>query len=262
MSFLGGFLGPNTNAVGLGGSLGPGTSLSGLGGQLGSGISSAIPSAIHFWPMNEGSGSTFHDSIGTTNLTASNVVWGVTSGLGASAVALFNGSTTSAVAGSVDSTLNFNGTQPMTIAFWINPNGSASYTFAGNLQTSSSFQGWEATNTGPSGTGLLVVGAVTTNQMTAVDNIPLVGTVPLFLVITYSGNLNVSGVKLYQNGVSETVSDSTGTLTSGSTSTQPFVVGARGNGSNFYSGAMAYMRVWNQVLTQAQVTALFALGPQ
>lgn len=222
----------------------------------------SIPAAIHFWPMNEGSGATLHDSIGTTNLTATNLTWAVTSGLGATSIAQFGG-TTSAVASAVDASLNFNGTQPMTVAFWVKPATTIGGSFAGNLQTGSSFQGWESSVAGASEAGYLVVGAVTTNQMTAVSTSAdlSLGT-PALVVVTYTGSLNLAGVKEYINGTAQTLTDSSGTLTSGSTSTQPFVVGARGNGTNFYTGAMAYMRVWNSVLTPTQVSSLFALGPQ
>jgi hypothetical protein len=238
-----------------------GTSTTGCGGVPG-GSGSAIPTAIHFWPMNEGTGSTFVDHVGSTNLTASNVTWAVSSGLGSSAVAQFNGTTSSAVASAVDSTLNFNGTSPMSIAFWVLPVSNNSATFAGNLETASEYQGWEATNTGSTGPGILVVNTITSNQMTAVDETVLIAS-PYLIVITYTGSLNVSGVAIYSNGTSLSVTDLAGTLsTGGISSTQPFMVGARGNATNFYDGAMAYMRVWNQVLTPTQVSALYALGPQ
>lgn len=222
-----------------------------------------IPAAIHFWPMNEGSGTTFFDQIGTTNLTSTNVTYAVTTGLGASSVAQFNGAAF-ANAAAVDSTLNFSGTQPMTVAYWTNQSSNNSGSVIGDLATGSSFQGWEVGTTGSVGSAtpnLLVVGAVGTNQMTAVSS-AATGTGAQFVVYTYSGSLTLAGVRIYINGTSETLTDQTGTLTSGSTSTVPVYVGSRNNGTSFYTGALAYMRVWNQVLTPAQVTKLFSNGPQ
>jgi Concanavalin A-like lectin/glucanases superfamily len=236
-----------------------GTSTTGCGGVPG-GSGSAIPAAIHFWPMNEGAGSTFVDHVGSTNLTASNVTWAVSSGLGSSAVAQFNGTTSSAVASAVDSTLNFNGTSPMSIAFWVFPVSNNPATFAGNLETASEYQGWEATL--DVSTGLLVVNTVTTNQMSALGTTALATNTATFVVMTYTGSLNAAGVSIYIDGVAQTVTDQSGTLTAGATSTQPFIMGARGNATSFYDGGMAYMRVWNQVLMPTQVSALYALGPQ
>lgn len=219
-----------------------------------------VPAAIHFWPMNEGSGSTFVDNIGTTNLTSSNVTYSVTSGMGSTAVAQFNGSSSSAHAAGVDSTLNFNGTQPMTVCYWSAGATLASATAIGNLQTTSSFQGWEA---GYGGSGpeanFLVVGAVTTNQLTLTNT--AASTSGLYCW-TYSGSLAPSGLLLYVNGALHSTTTTTATLTSGSTSTSAVYVGSRSNSTNFYSGSMGYMRVWNQVLTSAQIATLFGLGPR
>lgn len=225
-----------------------------------------IPTAIHFWPMNEGSGTTYTDHIGSTNLTLSGAVtWGVQAGMGASPVVTFNGSSTYAQAASLDSSLNFNGTQPMTIAFWIKSGGiSGSMTYVGDLVAGTTYSGYEVTNIASGSYGLIVVGNnVGTNQMTAATaNGALTSNNPTLIVITYTGSLNLAGVKAYSNGAPNGVTDSSGTLTSGATSTVPFLIGRRSNSTNYYSGYMAYMRVWNVVLTQAQITALNALGPQ
>lgn len=238
-----------------------GTSTTGCGGVPSVG---AVPTAIHFWPMNEGTGTTLHDNIGTTNLATSNVTWAVSTGLGASSVAQFNGTSSAAAASGVDSTLNFNGTQPMTIAFWIRPTSISAGIFAGNLQTASNYQGWEASMIGAGNNGMLIVGTVTTNQMSAGSTLADLAASTSYLVVdTYTGGLNLASVKEYVNGVAQTLHDTTGTLTSGSTSTTPFNVGSRNStAASWYSGAMAYMRVWNQVLTPTQITALYALGPQ
>jgi Concanavalin A-like lectin/glucanases superfamily len=219
-----------------------------------------IPAAIHFWPMNEGSGSTFVDHIGSTNLTASNVTWSTTSGMGTPAVAQFNGTTSYAAAGSVDSTLNFNGSQAMTVCYWATNPTPSNATVIGNLETSSSYQGWEA-GLSSNYPAFLVVGAVTSNQLTVVGTVQATAGAQMYCW-TYNGNLSYTGVNLYANGASESTVVNTGTLTSGSTSTSPVFVGARNNSTNPYGGAIAYLRVWNTALTSGQIAALYALGPQ
>ena len=226
---------------------------------------SSVPTAIHFWPMNEGTGSTLHDSIGSTNLTATNVTWATSTGMGTSAVAQFNGTSSFASAASVDSTLNFNGTQPMTVCYWANYTASASTaaTVIGNLETASSYQGWEVGN---GGAGLppdfLVVGTVTSNQLTMISGTNVTAGSGELFCWTYSGSLAPSGVTLYVDGSSQSISVNQNTLTSGSTSTSPVYVGERNNGTSFFQGALGYMRVWNQVLTSAQIDTLYSNGPQ
>lgn len=224
-----------------------------------------VPAAIHFWPMNEGSGSTFVDNIGTTNLTTTNVTWAIASGLGAAAVSKFS-SNGSAIAAAVDASLNFNGTQPMTVAVWANVNIDNSSTICGNLMAPTTYAGWEVGLTGTNGAAapaLLVVGAVTSNQMTATGPSASGTAAGILLVYTYTGSLTLAGVKIYINGINQTpLSDSSATLTSGATSTQPFVVGARGDATSGFNGSLAFMRVWNSVLTPAQISKLYSLGPQ
>jgi Concanavalin A-like lectin/glucanases superfamily len=238
-----------------------GTSKTGCGGVPGSG---GLPTAIHFWPMNEGTGTTLVDHIGTTNLTTTNITWGTSTGMGAAAVAQFNGSNAWANAAAVDSTLNFNGTQPMTVSYWANYPSFQDGTVVGNLQTASSYQGWELGTTGSSGNqeDYIVVGVVGSNQMTAQDSGAIAANTATLIVVTYTGNLALSGVTMYLNGALRSITDSSGTLTSGATSTSPLYVGARNNASSFFHGALAFMRVWNTVLTGTQVSALYALGPQ
>jgi hypothetical protein len=226
-------------------------------------IASALPTAIHRWPMNEGSGSTLHDTIGTTNLTGTNITWAIATGLGSTATAHFDGTSSFASAASVDSTLNFNGTQPMTVAYWIFPTNNNSGTVIGNLDVSNSFHGWESGYSGTSPNGkpvYLVVGTVTTNQMTATGGTALALSAQC-IVDTYSGSLNLAGTKIYVNGTTQSLTDTAGTLTSGSTSTSPVHVGARNNSTNLIAGNLAYVYVWNQVLTPAQAAQFCSAGP-
>lgn len=246
-----------------GGIAGPLPPPSGLGGSLATG-GGGLPTAIHFWAMNEGTGSTLHDGIGTTDLTTSNVAWTATpSGMGASAdIAFFNGTNSFAQASAVDASLNFSGTTPFTLAFWAYLNSSASATFFGNLTAPTTYEGWEMTNAGGAGLGTLLVNQVTSNQMSAVDSSGAATGTPIFIALTYTGSLTLAGVKEYINGVSQTLTDTTGTLSAGFTSAIPFLVGRRADATNSYNGGLAYLRIWNQVLTPTQISTLFTNGPQ
>jgi hypothetical protein len=72
----------------------------------------------------------------------------------------------------------------------------------------------------------------------------------------------LAGTKIYVNGVSQSLTDTSGTLTSGATSTVPFRVGSRSNATSFYSGNLAFMSVFNSSFTSTQVGQFCALGPQ
>lgn len=235
-----------------------------MGKGAGNGGSSFLSQAQHFWPMNEGSGSTFVDHAGGTNLTTSGIIWtAAPAGMGAAPlIAGFNGSAGFAQASVVDPTLNFNGLTPFTISVWVYPTGSASFSVCGNLTAPTSYEGWELTSGGATGTGILLVNNITTNQMTALNGIPIVGSVPTLLTITYNGSLSLAGVKMYINGAPTPVTDSSGTLSAAFTSAIPFLVGKRADGTNFFTGVMAYMRTWALAATPTQVAGIFALGAQ
>lgn len=232
----------------------------GLGGSLANG--GGLPAAIHFWPMNEGTGSTFFDQIGTINLTAQNISWSSLTGMGPVPVAGFNGTNSSAVASAVSSSLNFNGTTSFSVAFWIDTPRTASETFFGNFEASGgTFTGFEITTGGASGIGLGLVNNLNTSDSVFYLDGSTQPTSATFLSVSYDGLNTSTSAKLYINGVSTALSGS-GLVTTNFSSTQPFLVGSRNDGSNPYQGAMAYMRVWNQVLTPTQVSTLFASGPQ
>lgn len=224
-----------------------------------------IPAAAHFWPMNEGTGNTLVDNIGTTNLTTTNVTWNVTSGLGAAAVATFGG-TSKGLASAVDPTLNFSGILPFTVSVWVNVAVNTSLTLAGNLTAPTTYAGWEIGLSGNAGIAdpvLLLVNTVTSNQMSARAPVATPTGAAQLLVFTYTGSLTLAGVKIYVNGVNQTpLSDVSGTLSASFTSATPFLVGQRTDGTSGYQGAMAFMRTWNQVLTAAQIAKLFSQGPQ
>lgn len=225
---------------------------------------SGMPSPIHFWPMTEGSGTTFIDNVGAINLTTSNIAWNTTpTGMGASSkVGGFNGTNAFAQASAVNASLNFSGVTPFTVSVWVFVAGGTGATLFGNLTAPTSYEGWEVSYASGVGTDLLLVNQVTSNQMTAATSATPSVAIAESLIITYDGSLTLAGVKTYVNGVSQPLIDQSGTLSSSFTSAVPFLVGKRADGTNLFQGDLAYMRVWNVKLTPVQVATFFALGPR
>jgi hypothetical protein len=223
-----------------------------------------IPRADHFWPMNEGTGSTLHDTIGTTNLTASNLTWASVPAIGGTC-AIFNGGSASAVAAAYDPTLDFGLGGAFSISVWVANNSFSAGSLFGNLRADlGTYEGWEITvTTVPNDQYIaLLVNTITTNQMQSQSTSAT--TTDSHLVITYNGNGNVSGLQVYFNGVNAgPTTDAVGTLTLPFPSSQPFLVGARNNNTSFFNGGMTYLRTWNEViLTPEQVSTLFNEGPK
>jgi len=75
--------------------------------------------------------------------------------------------------------------------------------------------------------------------------------------VTYDGSGLASGVKIYVNGVEQSVSviiDNQGVTTT--VTTAPYNIGARNTNSVFFEGGLDDMRQYDRVLTQAEITHL------
>ena len=228
-------------------------------------LAGPVPAAIHFWPMNEGSGDTFFDQIGTTNFTATGLTWATNTGMGASAVAQFTPTTpTVANANAYDASLDFNGTQPWTVAFWAYPTQGGA--ILSNLEVSGGYTGWEigtgAGNTQwPSIAPGVNAGAAT--FLLVYNNNGFALSAAQFWALTYDGSNTVAGCKAYLNGSPISLTTFEDTFIPPISSTQPMRIGQRpADGSEIYGGGLAYMRVWNSALPQTSIAALQHAGPK
>ena len=79
------------------------------------------------------------------------------------------------------------------------------------------------------------------------------------IVMTYNGSSNASGVKIYVDGVSQTLTVVTNNLNGSILSDGTFTLGNRLS-SNGLSGVLDEFGLWNTVLTQSQVTELYNSG--
>ena len=230
------------------------------------------PCLISAWPMNEGSGLTLHDtSTGGTNTAtisgAPAVTWQSNAGFPGT-TPLWNG-TGNAAAASTTLT-NFDGTTPFSVSAWIKLSGlGTGEAFVGTLNPSSSFIGWEI---GKQPTGglttdaptFLLVNTFPTNRITFIAGSSNAMTTGLnFLVVTYDGSRNVAGVTMYLNGVSigPAAGGTTNTLSATTANGIPTTFASRIDGSSELTGAMAFVEVYNCVITSGFVSSSFASGP-
>lgn len=81
------------------------------------------------------------------------------------------------------------------------------------------------------------------------------------IIVTYSSS---DVIKLYIDGVDSTFSDFSAGTTNGTmvSSTAPVVIGSNSSvgGGGHFDGSLAWVGIWNDVLTQAEVTELYAGG--
>jgi hypothetical protein len=173
---------------------------------------------------------------------------------------LFNG-TGYALASNATLT-NFDGTTPFSVAVWVNTASGAEQAFLSTLNASvGTFQGWEIQNSSANGFLFFLINNFPSNAITAAVSAPI-GSGLHYLFVTYDGSRTAAGVKMYVDGTSRTVAALHDSLGATAASGLPVRFGARNNGTDELTGAMAFVQIFNFVLTSTQVSAFFANGPQ
>lgn len=239
-----------------------------------------IPTGVHFpvtavlnpclisaWPMNEGSGTTLHDtSTGGTNTATvnniANITWGSNPGFPGSSIAW----TLSGHATATSTTLtNFDGTTPFSVSAWTTASSSSlevymtnessigsatqGWLFAHNLYGSS--QDFVALKIVGSGGGALEISGSTNYSSSG----------PHFVVATYDGSRTPAGVKLYVDGTLQTTTTRSNSLSATSANGLAPTFNSDGGGSFGSAQTMGYVEVYNCVVTAGFVSSSFAAGP-
>jgi len=158
----------------------------------------------------------------------------------------------------VGNVLSFDRLDPFSLSCWIKTTNTAYNGIITKINPSSPWTGWQLfLNTGKIWFSLMNRAAAPTNQA----YIYSVGTVNngqwRHIVATYNGNSNVSGMKLYVDGVivSHTVYENS--LTASSLSSGVLRVGGRSDNFMPFQGSLDEARIYNHELSQLEVTALY-----
>jgi hypothetical protein len=197
----------------------------------------------HHWKFDETSGITALDSVGTNVANFSSPLWVV--GKKGNAVSL-NGTNASGTAGTIDF-----GLSNFTVAHWVNV--TAFKNFAGIFNNRSSVTGNVGFQTRTDGTNtftaLIDFGA--TSKSVAVANVA-VGTWNHVAVTVERAGL----MKLYLNGVLAGQVDISTFSTTSITNTDAVRIG-RDQASNFYSGALDDLQLYNAALSASEIQTIY-----
>lgn len=77
---------------------------------------------------------------------------------------------------------------------------------------------------------------------------------------TYAGTKDVSGVRINVNGVNQTLSTTTNTLTGSILSSLPVTIGSNAGTAQFFPGAIGRVRRFTRVLSGPEMSALYTTG--
>lgn len=204
------------------------------------------PAPWHEYDLAQTSGTVVKDAIHSDDMTATNITWGAVAGLGAGA-ATFDGSTSSISGPDSDSSMEFTGSTPFSVALWFCQTAqSALQPLIGNMELLPPNAGWEialVNNT----IQFQMVSNYALGDYLAVTTAGAVTTgVPYFLAMTYDGSGHASGVSIYLNGVAlpltilqDTLTGSAATTGSSGTGVNSVQIGSRLGGYVSTGGAVA-----------------------
>jgi Concanavalin A-like lectin/glucanases superfamily/Bacterial Ig domain/Calcineurin-like phosphoesterase len=206
-------------------------------------VNNPVANLTHNWKFDETSGITALDSIGTNTATLSNSSW--VAGHTGNAVA-FNGTSASGTAGTVDF-----GAGNFTVAHWVNV--TAFKNFAGifnNRSSTGTKLGFQTRTDGTSTiTALIAFGA--TSKSLAVANAVTGTWYHVAVSVDRAGFM-----KLYVNGTFVGQVDISAFSATSITNTDSVRIG-RDQASNYYSGAVDELRIYNSVLSATDILNIY-----
>ena len=192
-----------------------------------------------------------NDALGNYNLTAIN---GANYGTGIINQGFnFDGVNDYYDAGNV---LDFDGSTSFSFSFWVNP------TTVGNKNL---IQKWTGLNEGyiiflfGSKLRFGLSNNISTNVL-RVETTTSITTSMTHITITYDGSKDVSGVKIYINGISDTLTTLNNTLTGSASTTANLEFGRIASAVGWYDGILDEVGVWDKELTASEVTDLYNSG--
>lgn len=222
---------------------------------------------IEGWQMNDGSGSAFADSAGTSNtetIVTGSLTWGTNTGFPGSS-ASFSGYTH----GANHTATNFDGTAAFSVAAWVNlPAAAGEVALVSTLNPSNNFQGWEL-NASPSPTNFFpeffLINTYPTNCIQVKGNNSFAPSSGIHhMVVTYSAaTKTASDVVFYLDGVqltNQTPVQNNLTLSTANAINANFMARQDGTDPGASGSIMAAVRIWNRVLSSTDVTNYFNAG--
>lgn len=213
---------------------------------------------VDCWLGTDGAGSQIADSCGTGNtetLATGSFTWASNAPLPGTTPTF---SSTAYTTGTNYTNTNFDGTTPFSVTCWFKSSAPSAVALVSSLIVSPSFQGWEFSTYNSD--LFFNLYASNSNHLQVSSNQALSANTLYYAVLTYDGSRTAAGVKFYVNGVSTSTTTFSSTLTSSAANNTPVSLGGRPAGGVPLNGTMAYVRIYNRVLSPTDVANYYAIG--
>ena len=223
-------------------------------------VNAQTANLVGHWKLDDGSGTTALDSSGSgSNGTLVNGPgWSVGKINGALS---FDGVNDNVVINNI-APYDFDRTESFTISSWVNLTGTTGpRPIVGNQMGDGTYRGWMAYILNGSGLvrfELLNFGRGNGIQVTSTS--PVNDGSWRHVVITYDGSSNANGVKLYIDGIPNTLTVSANTLSATTVSTDSLNIGHREKDSLYFKGLIDDTRIYSRALSVSEISDLYNLA--
>ena len=154
--------------------------------------------------------------------------------------------------------LNFIGDTPFSFSCWINPLGSKTVNILSKFTTTGYYPGYTLHLTSNK-VRFIIQNNNSTNRIRVTTTSTLTSGMR-HISLTYDGSTNASGVKIYVDGVNQSLIADFDGFTGGLTTSSDFVIGGFVTGLNYFNGIIDEVGVWNKELSASEVTELYNAG--
>ena len=157
--------------------------------------------------------------------------------------------------------LDFERTSAFSISAWVKRGGTGvNDTVVSKMESSGNFRGYLLFISSTNLVKFVLRNVNTSSNRLFVDSTSTItDTNWHHILMTYDGSSSVSGVKIYIDGVSDTVTTA-GTLSATTLNSSPFNIGARNSNSLFATATIDETAIFNSELSASDVTAIYGSG--
>jgi len=152
--------------------------------------------------------------------------------------------------------LDFDASTPFSFSFWVQNTTLTDRAIMGK---------WSGSNTGYlifmiSGKLRFSLSNNVSTNLLRIDTVNSLTTAMTHICITYDGTKDVSGLKVYFNGVNQSLTTINNTLTGSTSTSANFNIGLPPSGLNYFGGIIDEVSIFNAVKIPSEVTELYNSG--
>jgi hypothetical protein len=160
-----------------------------------------------------------------------------------------------------DSSIDFERTDSFTVSHWIYFNSTADQIIIAKREGSGNYRGWETRKLSSGKIRINICGVVNTSNIVIDTSTTLGANQWHHLTFTYDGSSNASGVKVYFDGVSQTMDSAVlDNLTSTISTTNDLYLSGRNGTTLPVNGYLDEISIWNDELSASEVSDLYDEG--